>query len=194
MAYVGDLEIDTAALVEPVSTAEAKTQARIDISDDDAYVDTLIASARAYVENKTGRQLISQTWLLYLDCFPRVIKVPKAPLQSVTQIDYIDTDGNSQTLSSSVYTVNAKRDPGEIVQAYGESWPATRTVPNAVTVTFVAGYGDAATDVPEDLIHAMQMLIAHRYDDRTGDLEVPAARWMQAVHDIIHMYDIRGYR
>ena len=56
--------------IEPITVAEAKAQMRITISDDDAYIGTLIAAARRRIENITGRRLISQTCLLALDTFP----------------------------------------------------------------------------------------------------------------------------
>lgn len=189
MAYFGDLVLDTAPAAEPISTAEAKTQARIDISDDDTYVDTLVASARSYVENITGRQIITATYNLYLPYFPEKIILPKPPLSAVNSINYIDENGNSQLLSSSIYTVNANRTPGEIVPAYEQSWPSTRGVPNAVTVNFDCGYGSAGSDVPEDLVHAMKLLISLHYDDRSGEAEVP-----RAVRQLTSNYDIRGYR
>lgn len=74
----------------------------------------------------------------YYDSWYFNICVPCVPLISVTSITYIDVDGVTQTLSSSLYSIT---DPakGVITLNYGESWPTTRWQPNAVTVRFVAG-------------------------------------------------------
>jgi uncharacterized phiE125 gp8 family phage protein len=110
-----------------------------------------IAAAREYAETFTHRGFITQTWDLTLYGFPcseDVIWLPKAPLVSVTSVSYVDTAGVTQTWSSTLYTVDAPVGPkarvGCIVPNYGQIFPSTRDVVNAVTVRFVAGYGAAA--------------------------------------------------
>lgn len=152
---------------ESVTTAEAKTHLNVEHSADDTYIDTLIAVARKQVENDTQRSLINTTWDLYLDTFPATIYAPRNPLSSVTSIVYTDVDGNSDTVSSSVYTVNTYRIPGEIYEAYNQNWPTdVRGVPDAVRVRFVAGFGAAASSVPTDYKHAIKLLVAHWYANR----------------------------
>jgi uncharacterized phiE125 gp8 family phage protein len=144
---------------------------RITHTSEDTYYATLIAAAREYAEFATQRQLVTATWKLYLDEFPYdsgngyaprdgQIVVPYPPLASVTSIEYVDTAGASQTLSASLYTVDSKTQPGRIVPSFGNSWPSVRSVANAVTVTYVAGYGAAAA-VPAKIKHAIKLLVAH---------------------------------
>lgn len=163
------LEQTSAPGVEPVTTAEAKTQLRYDADNLDSYIDGLITLAREKVETDTDRQLITATWKLYLDRFPRkngVIDVPRPPLQSIGAIEYVDTNGDSQTLAAANYRVDARREPGRITPAFEEDWPSTRKVTNAVTVTFDAGYGDAASDVPARAKHAVKLLVDHWFWNR----------------------------
>lgn len=155
--------------LEPVTVQEATDWARITNSSEDDLVEGLIRSARAHVEQLTGRALLTQTWDLYLDCFPEQIDVPRPPLQAVTYIKYTDANGTLQTLASSEYTVDAKAEPGRIVPAYGKSWPGTRYEPNAVQVRFVAGYGPEASDVDAkapELRQAIGVLVATMYEQR----------------------------
>lgn len=159
------LELDTAPTTEPLCLSEAKAHMRVEIDDDDDYIVALIKTARMYVENATWRQLITATWKWYLPGFPLVFLVPKPPLQSAT-IAYIDSAGDAQDLDASVYVVNAKTQPGRIVEAYTQGWPSTRNDENAVTVTFIAGYGDNASDVPEPLVQAMKQMVAQMYEFR----------------------------
>jgi uncharacterized phiE125 gp8 family phage protein len=56
--------------LEPVTLAEAKAFLRIEDSTEDQVVTDLITAARQYVENRTGRALITQTWQLTDDGFP----------------------------------------------------------------------------------------------------------------------------
>lgn len=169
---MGHLDLDTAPTVDPISTVEAKSHLRVDVSDDDALIDGYAAAAREHAEAYTRRALLTQTWDLVLDRFPTddVILLPKPPLQSVSAIGYIDVNGVSQTWNSSLYDVDAPSGEravrGRISPAFGEVWPTARSQLNAVTITFVAGYGNAATDVPKAIIQAMLLLLGHWYDHR----------------------------
>lgn len=64
------LKLITPPSVEPVTLAEAKLHARIEIDDDDTLVTSLIIAARRYCETVLRSALITQTWTLYLDGFP----------------------------------------------------------------------------------------------------------------------------
>lgn len=169
------LRLITAPASEPVTVAEAKAHARVVSYDDDDYIATLITAARERLESDTRKALITQTWELHLDAFP--IQLPgfglyeqtieKVPLQSITSLTYIDTEGNEQTLVEGTdFDVDTVSEPARISPAFDTLWPSTRAVMNAVKVTFVAGYGDAASDVPAKARQAMLLLIGHLYENR----------------------------
>ena len=181
----------TAPDVEPFTTSEAKDHLRVDVDDDDTLIDNLIIAARKRLENDTSRALITQTWDLFMDRFPLsdriAIEVPKAPLQSVTSIKFIDTDGVLQTLDSSKFRVDIASDPGRITPAFNEVYPSTREVTNAVEVRFVAGYGDASRDIPDDLEQAMLMLIGHWYEHRETVAQGVSAVKVPMAYEFLHM-------
>ncbi len=159
----------TAPAAEPITLAEAKAHLRVDGSDDDTLIASLIGAARRHVEDLTGRALITQTWRLsWDDQFPAEIRLPKGSLQSVDEIAYIDTAGATQILDPSAYQVDADSEPGRVVPVYGASWPVARSQPAAVTVDWTCGYGDAADDVPAPIKAAMLLLIGTLYRDREG--------------------------
>ena len=111
-----------------MTLAEAKAHSRVDIPDDDALIASLILAAREWVEGQTHRALLTQTWDCKFDEWTMegsdyVLRLPLAPLQSVTSVTYIDGDGVSQTLSSSLYQVVASTEHPRVVQAYGATWP-----------------------------------------------------------------------
>ena len=93
------------------------------------------------------------------------IKFPNPPLLTVSSFAYVDTSGNSTTWSSTNYSVLSDADPGRLALAYNASWPAVRTQPEAITITYTAGYG-AASAVPQTIKHAVKMLVAHWYESR----------------------------
>lgn len=160
------LKLSSAPGAEPLSAAEAKAHLRVDHSDDDTYISTLIKAARHYIEQVTNRALITQTWIAYLDDFLPVIQLPKPELISVTGITYVDTDGTTQNLGTSIYTVDTDSLPGRVYEAYNQSWPTVRDIPKAVAITYTAGYGAASTNVPEPILQASKILVAHWYENR----------------------------
>jgi len=155
--------------VEPISTEDAKAHVRVDISDDDDLIDALIVTARRTVEAWRNEARGTQTWNLILDGFPEgdTLKMPLPPLQSITHIKYTDADGDESTFSSDSYLVDSDSEPGRVVLKSGQSWPGdTLQAANGVEVQFVAGYGDAAGDVPREVRQAMLLMIGHWYENR----------------------------
>ncbi|HVW36055.1 MAG TPA: head-tail connector protein [Pirellulales bacterium] len=65
-----NLTLVTPPAAEPVTLAEAKLHARINLTDDDDLVSALIVAARRYCEAFTRRQFVTATWNMVLDTFP----------------------------------------------------------------------------------------------------------------------------
>lgn len=154
----------TAPTSEPVTAAEQRTHMREDLNDSDnnTYIEGLITMARRYVEARANRSFVATTWALYLDEFPDVIRLPRSPVSSVTSITYVDTAGDTQTLSSTLYRTDLFSQPARITPVYGSVWPVPREVTNAVIVTFVSAY----TTIPAEAKHAIKLLAAHWYAQR----------------------------
>lgn len=170
------LVLATGPTAEPVTLAEAKAHCRVDLSDDDTLIGSLITAARTHVENTTRRALVQQTWDLYLSCLNSV-EIPLPPLQSVTHVKYYDSDNSQQTLSTDVYEVDTYSQPGGVALAYGETWPSTYKRLDAVNIRFVAGYQDSgaspvdlADNIPQPIKHAMLLLIGHWYENRESSI------------------------
>lgn len=143
----------------------------------DPLLSIIISSVRALAEQELRRYLITQTLDAYFDAFPRdwmygrgydckgsEIRLP--PLQSVTEITYVDTDGDTQTLAADQYLVDAVSQPARILPAYGLDWPSTRAQSSAVKVRFVAGYG-VASAVPACIKNWMLLKIATAWENRS---------------------------
>lgn len=154
---------------EPVTLEEARTHIRgyTGITTEDDLLQSLITAARVYCETITNRVLLTQTWDMVLDAFPPgIMELPKPPLISVESVKHIDNNGTEQTLAPSAYKVDAVTDPGRIAPAYGTVWPVTRSEPNAVTIRFIAGYGELAATVPMPIRQAMLLMIGHLFENR----------------------------
>tara|TARA_R100000664_G_scaffold10621_1_gene17520 strand:+ start:503 stop:1114 length:612 start_codon:yes stop_codon:yes gene_type:complete len=163
--------LDTAASSEPIAVSEAKNFLRVDTNEDDAFIGTIISSAREYVEEFTGYQLLSATWIQYLDRFPykanQAIELLMNPVSAITHIKYYDSDNTLQTWSSSNYDTDLKGKPARITKSYNTTYPTTYERTNAVEIKFVAGYAStSSTGFPKQLLNAMYLIIGHLYENR----------------------------
>ena len=156
--------------IEPVTVADVKHQLRIDHNEDDDDLADMIAEARAECEGpKLGdRALINGTCIDYLDTFDDEIELHWSPVVSITSVVYLDTDGASQTLASTVYEVANKNGMGVLRLKYGQSWVSVRSHGDVITVTYVAGYGAAASSVPLPARRWIKAKVAWLYENRDG--------------------------
>jgi hypothetical protein len=118
------------------------------------------------------------------------IHIPLAPLISVDSITYRDTNGDSQTLASSVYQiVDGGSLKSFIALEPDQSWPGTDDRHDSVTVRFTAGYApsedsppDYGANVPAPIKAAILLEAADMYRNREARVignsvvELPTAR------------------
>lgn len=161
MAY----KVVTAPTVEPVTLADAKNHCRVDGTDDDALITSLIVSARESAEHETGRALCTQTRELVLDAFPEAFVLRGSPIQSVVSVKFLDSTGVEQTLDPQDTLLDKDSEPGYLVPAYGKAWPETYPVPNAVRVQYVCGFGGASA-VPESIKAWIKLAVGTMYAQR----------------------------
>lgn len=172
----------------PVTLQEVKDQAVIEHDLDDRNVQRRLDAAISWVERRTGRRLITQTYDLAFGAFTpgEALVIPYPPLQSIVHLKYVDVDGVLKTLDPAEYTVRTNVEPGEVLPAYQKSWPSTRGVPDAVQVRYVCGFGDEGVDVPADIREAICVFTATRQafkeDSVTGTIVTAAPR---AIDDLL---------
>lgn len=142
------ITVVTAPAYEPINVAEAKRWLRIDtaVTDHDLVLTMLIKAMREDAENLTQRAFITRTLRLTLESWPVADRygakfvLPYPPLQSVSSFQYRDTNGALQTLAADQYDVYDEYEPAIIVPAYQVSWPSIRVQPDALQITYTAGY------------------------------------------------------
>lgn len=164
---------------EPVSMAEAKNYLKVEADQvaDDEMIESLIVSARRQAEELTDRAFVTQTLEMELDLEDldlRGIELPRPPLQSVVSVKYYDEDDQEHTWEPSSYRVDTRSEPGRILLASGARWPSGLRSQQSVLVRYVAGYGGAA-NVPADIKTAIEMIVAHWYDNREAQELPPGA-------------------
>jgi uncharacterized phiE125 gp8 family phage protein len=189
--YVFEGQQEGSIDAEVVTLTEAKLHLRVDHTDEDALISSLISAAKNYCETFTNRTFLTTTKYKFYTMWPSTMYLHGPPLVSVTSIQYVDTAGSTQTFAAASYTVDIVEEPGQVYLAYGETWPSVRGDQSGITVTYVAGYGDS-TDVPDGIKEAMLMLIGHWYEHREGVSEFRAG--MQevplAVKSLLYAYKV----
>lgn len=147
---------------EPLSLAEAKAHLRLDGSDEDALLSSLIRAAREHLERATGLCLIHQTWRLYLDKWPDgdVIQIGKGPVQTIETILVFDADGNPSDITATDMLLDGTARP---VRLWLRDPPSPGRAINGIEIDFIAGYGEAGSDVPDTLKRAMLTHVAQMF-------------------------------
>lgn len=176
------VKVITPPVVEPLTRAEAKQHIGISYTHNDALVDSAIMQAREFCEGYQRRKFVTQTLDLYLDDFPAcgcIEFTDCSPVQSITSIKYIDSEGTEHTVDSSDYELDDVSFVNRVTLAYGKEWPNVILKPtNGVIVRFVAGYPTTtSTDdppvttpqVPESIKWAMAFHIKSIYDSVTPE-------------------------
>lgn len=191
----------TAATTMAVTLAEAKAHLNVSSTADDALITTYIKAATLLLENRTNRCFLTQTRKCVLNDITDKryvhgdrIYPARSPLKSVTSITYVNSSaGTTSTMPSSDYVVSANDRPGFISLAYDASWPAIRSQPNNITVTYVAGHSSVNTGVPYNVKLAIQQVIAHMYRNRESHTDVAMSALPYGVEALLEGEHIETY-
>ncbi len=170
------LDLVTPPASEPLTLAEAKLALRVDGSNEDGYIVSLIKAARNTAEEYLRRSLVTQSWQLQFDNYvPQCVTLPKGPVQSVTFVKTIAQDWSETTVSSTNYRLNAGKENIIFSEA---------PIGMIVQIKYVTGYGDS-TDVPYQIKQGMLAHIAAMYDNRDGNVDLT-----QATKDLYAAYKV----
>lgn len=151
------LQLITPPTALPLDLIEAKLQARVDVTDDDALISALVGAATNYAEGLTSKQLVAACWKQIMDSFPgyetdcapygRTFSLPgnaiqlfRHPVIQVVSVQYVGMDGTTQTVDPAIYTVDYSTEPVRIAPVFGAVWPIPKPQIGSVWVIFDAGY------------------------------------------------------
>lgn len=179
-----------------VSVEDAKQHLRVDHDYDDTLILSLIVAGTEWLQNHTERQLCTATYKLSLDAFPRqccdgkpplLFELPRPPLQAVTAVSYVDVNGASQTLSTSLYRV------GQSGVYFLRNMPSLAVREDAVRIQYTAGYGTAA-DVPEVLKVCIKLWVGEFFNRRENTVSGPVNELPLGLRRLADQYRLRGVK
>ncbi|MDE3061212.1 MAG: head-tail connector protein [Pseudomonadota bacterium] len=146
---------------EPVTLTEAKTYLRVDDTNSDDLITDLIVAARMVAESWLRRSLITQSWQLAYDYgIPDCVWLPMGPVNSITSVVLVNRDTTTVTLDPSAYWLSA---------AQNTLMFDSMQIAFQIQITYAAGYGSSATDVPKPVKQGILSHIGAMFDSRGED-------------------------
>lgn len=180
----------TKSKVLPVPFEDARRQLRMDeLAQDDEYIQMVVAALCDDIERIFGIAMITQTVVEKHSAFPLYgndpLRLLIRPGVSVTSVAYIDSDGNSQTFAASNYDVTTNSSGMFIIPKVNSEWPSSLAIrPDAVTVTYVAGYGAGPASVPP----AMRLAVLNRVGKFDANREDAVSEKISASDVLLHPF------
>ena len=164
------LLLTTPPTAEPIVLADVKTHLRLTITDDDAYITSLITAARRAIESRYGLCLMRQSWALFSDVWPvdRIFKIPLWPILSVDGLTSYADDDTATAIDPTSYFLDVALRPTRVALRQGRVFTQPARTINGLKLAFTAGFGLDATFVPQEIKLALMATIADWYQNR-GD-------------------------
>lgn len=199
------LKLITAPEIEPVTVAEVKLSARISHAVEDSLLSSWITSARLLAEDFQSRSFIGQIWEMGFDGFPCLpIMLARPPLMQLISIKYYDStnaettlyyesynpvttteEGGEEPATNADFLIDANDQPARLSHAYNIDWPTGITLRpiDSVRIRYAAGYGLAASNVPQNVRDAIILYCSWRNENRTAEIDAPPHFYNLLRHD-----------
>lgn len=140
----------TAPDADPVALSEVRAWLNMvqGITEDDSVLELLVDEAYDWLEVRTNRKFLNQTWTAVLDYseVSSCIRLPLVPLVSISSIKTTDDAGTVTTVGSTNYQVRAGEDPRITLTSTG-AWPSDMREYDAMEITAVCGYNGATLPI-----------------------------------------------
>ena len=189
-------------------------------SSEESFLTMTIAAARDLVEGHTGYSLAASDFIQYADRFPMQgydhclapfnyalhglpglpwekrspleIEFRRNPALTISKIEYVDTNGVTQTLEPGTdFAVDLTCSPARVMPLPRMVWPVALRSPKAVALYYTAGFTPGAAASVETLptLKAIVMALTEKwFINRNNYGEVPAAIW-----DLINSNRVTNY-
>ena len=177
------VQIDSTTGSEVVSTADLKSYARIETSDDDTIVLNMVKAAREKCEALINRDIVAKTRSLFIsnlqvsgeygNLYKRRTKIvlPFAPIDSITSVQTQKSDGTLTNISYDTYGLEDKYI--ELTGGYSKNIKIVYTTSGLVY---------------DDIILAIKQLATTYYDNRSDFVKGNTTRIPTGIRTILSPY------
>jgi len=174
----GNLELSEAATAQVVTTAELKSQLRIDTSDEDILLATYISAATQMAEHYCNRHFITAKYKLWFNELPSKFSLyyPDCKFNFSAGQDnakdglhYLAAVGTTYTLFANTnWYSNQNTNPCQVKMTNKPSDAIGTEDLNGITdgiyyFQFQTGIGDAASDIPDAIKQAIKLIASDMY-------------------------------
>jgi len=162
-----------APLDYPVTLQEAKDHLRVDISDDDTLITSMISAATDFCEAYTQRAFVPRTYRADLPDFWRG-QLPMRPIISISSYQYYDTSSPEALTTWAASNYQLVNDVLHYTEA--ASFPSWAYRADAIQITYTAGYAPTsspevpAESVPTAVKAAILMIVGDLYENREAKI------------------------
>jgi len=177
----------TPTLDDVISVADLKSHLRVDVNDDDALIEAFRDTAISFVQQITNRVLGDVDAVVYLDKWQNVT-LDVGPVNTIESVEYIDENGNVQTLPTTNWFSDIAGAHGRI--RFHDVPSLYDYALNRVIVNCNVGHAENA--IPAPVIHAIRLLVGHMYENRTA-AEIRSVNEIPfGVHSLLSPFRIFG--
>jgi uncharacterized phiE125 gp8 family phage protein len=186
---MNNISLVTDATVQPVTLSEMKTFMKVDLTDEEDLITSLIVSARDSLEKFAGVGMTTKIYDYYIQSLEDVISIPLPPLQSIDNFVYNDSSYSETEIDSSNYKVFAYKNnlKSEIVKLNTGTYPTSSATYNPYRIRFSNGYGDTANDVPEGMKTAIKLTVSHWFENRESQAIPPEAKSIMRMFKVYNL-------
>lgn len=149
-----------------ITVEEVKAARRIEHSEEDALLESLIKSALQYIERRTGQIFVKREQEeMVLDQLPagsNGIELHWTPVRAVQSVSYLGAGGVAESLGEGEVYLDGRGVYPVLYPVNGAQWPESTYARGSVTVVADIGYAE----LPYDIRLAALLLIGHFYENR----------------------------
>jgi len=161
-------DVTTATTSQIVSTADLKAFLRVEHSEEDTLIEAMRDAAVLHIENVTNTRLGDRIVLITYEEVYSKFEIPIGPVSGTGfLLSYRTGPTTTTTLTQDIdYYLDYLRNPAQVElinvpSAYDYTF-------SKLNVTATVGYIESA--VPEAMVHAIKLLVAHMYELRQPEI------------------------
>ena len=147
-----------------LTTAAVKTYLNVTTSGSDTLIALMIDAAESAIEKFLRRALITQTVSTKWEASALPLRILRPPVQSLSAVTTSYEGSSSVEASLAAFFVGGSEMRPELRMK--DTGDFTESDIDEVWITTVNGYGDAATDLPPDIVQAARLVVSQFYDRR----------------------------